>query len=124
MQGNMIRHTAHLHGTLAANAQGYIYLPKGGTLISVWGVASNASNATLSLGTVASATGIKTAYAIGQSGVTIEKKKGDWDGVLNTLGADENYYVAPGTTLLWTLDFDGAAGTAGQNVTVGFDFAE
>src|SRR4051812_2983352 len=116
MQGNILRHSVHLHGTLAANAQGYIYLPNGGVLKSMWGVASNASNATLQLGTVASATGIKTAYQIGQSGVPIEKKQGDWDGALNTLGASENYYVAPGTTLLWTLDFDGAAGTAGANV--------
>jgi hypothetical protein len=122
MQGNLYRHTVHLSGTLAANAQGYIYLPDGATLKNVAAVASNASNATLSLGTVAAATAVLTAFAIGASGVPIAKKFGDWNGTLATPG--ENYYIGPGITLLWTLDFDGAAGTAAQNVSIQFDFLE
>src|SRR6476660_9912146 len=124
MQGNMFRHTFHLGGTLAADQKGYIYIPNGATLKSVAAAASNAASSTLKLGTVADDDYIKTAFAVGQSGVAVEKKKGDWDGVGNTLGSSENYYVAAGTTLLWTLDFDGASGTAGQNVSLQFDFLE
>jgi len=124
MQGSIFRHSVHLHGTLAANAQGYIYLPNGATLKMVAATASNASSATLKLGTVADDDGIFVALAIGASGVPVIWDKGDWGGALNTLGADENYYVAAGVTLLWTLDFDGAAGTAGQNVSISFDFIE
>jgi hypothetical protein len=124
MQGQVMRHSVHLHGTLAANALGYIYFQSGGTLKAVSGVASNDSAATLKLGTAADDDGIFVAAAIGDSGVPVVWDKGDWGGALNTLGADENYYVAPGTTLLWTLDYDGASGTAAQNVTLTFDWIE
>jgi hypothetical protein len=124
MQGQTVRHSVHLHGTLAADAKGYIYLPKGGTLLAVSATASNAASSTLKLGTVADDDAIFTAAAIGQSGTPVVWDQGDWNGAGNTLGSDENYYVAPATTLLWTLDFDGASGTAGQNVSLTFDWLE
>lgn len=124
MQGLTFRHSVHLHGTLAANAQGYVYLPQAATLKAVAAVASNASSAQLKLGTVADDDGVFTVADIGDSGVPVVWDKGDWNGALNTLGASENITFAAGTTLLWTLDFDGAAGTAAQNVSIHFDFAE
>lgn len=114
--------TIHLHGTLAANAQGYFQVPAGMSLVEVSAVATNDSDATLQLGTSADTDGIMTAATIGDSGTPAIKGPSDFDGAL----ADgvSPYHLADDTIFYWLLDYDGSTGTAGQNVTLVFTFLE
>lgn len=107
----------HLHGTLGANASGRFSLPFGALLEAVESVASNDSDATLKVGTTSDDDAYLTAHTIGDSEVPVTKKAADF------VGAQAPYLTA-GTVLEWTLDFDGSAGTAAQNVTLLFIFAE
>jgi len=112
----------HLHGTLAANAQGAFALPCGSTLVEVSAVGSNANDATLQVGTSADADGVMTAAAIGDSSVPGVKNAADFDGALCDQVAGPHF--AAGTVVTWLLDFDGAAGTAAQDVDLLFVFLE
>ena len=112
----------HLHGTLAANAQGYFQVPAGMTLVEVSAVATNDSDATLQLGTSADLDGIMTAATIGDSGTPAIKGPTDFDGAL--ADAANPYHLADNTIFYWILDFDGSSGTAAQNVSIVFTFLE
>lgn len=117
MLGHHIVIPVHLHGTLAANASGRFSLPFASTLVAVQGVASNDSSATLLVGTTADDDKYLTAFAIGDSEVPVTKS---WDDFVGGMPP----HVAEGTVVEWLLDFDGDAGTAAQNVTILFVFAE
>lgn len=129
MQGNAkLPITIHLHGTLAANATGSFVLPFACTLREIQAVAANDSDATLLVGAGSDVDAIMTASAIGDSGTPVVfdgKDNADMDGALFT-GVDEVDYIhlASGTKITWTLDFDGAGGTAAQNVDIIFLFEE
>ena len=82
MDGMRILVPVHLHGTLAANAQGVFQLPCGATLVEVSAAGSNANDATLQVGTSVDADGILTAVAIGDSSVPVVKNAADFDGAL------------------------------------------
>lgn len=125
MQGMLFTIAVHLHGTLAANATGNFKLPKAATLIAVSASASNAASSTLEVGTSADRDGILDAVAVGQSNVPTEwnAQHASWAGALVTAG-QTGYTFAKGDILAWDLDFDGAAGTAGQNVALLFTFLE
>ncbi len=108
----------HLPGTLAANVTPVFKAPCDLTLVSVQGAAGNASSATLKVGTTASDAAYLAAFAIGQSGAPVEKAaRADFVG-----GQFPN--IPKGTALQFTLDFDGASGTAAQNVTILAAFLE
>lgn len=123
MDGFRFPVTVHLHGTLAANAEGYFQIPAGMTLVEVSTVATNNSDATLALGTSADADGIMTAAVIGDSGTPAVKTVSDFNGALvsDTKGG---YHLANDTIFYWLLDFDGSSGTAAANVTLLFTFLE
>lgn len=112
----------HLHGTLAANAQGTFQLPCAATLVEISACASNDSDATLQVGTSADADGIMTAVAIGDSGTPAVKNASAFDGAL--ADATNPLHLADNTIVSWVLDYDGSSGTAGQNVTILFTFLE
>jgi len=122
MDGMRFTVAVHLHGTLAANAQGAFQLPCPATLVEISGCASNDSDATLQVGTSADADGILTAVAIGDSSTPAVKVAVNFDGALCDQVA--GYCCADNTIMTWVLDFDGAAGTAGQNVDILFTFLE
>jgi len=122
MDGMRILVPVHLHGTLAANAQGVFQLPCGATLVEVSAVGSNANDATLQVGTSVDADGVMTAVAIGDSSVPVVKNAADFDGAL--CDQVSGYHAANDTIIAWVLDFDGAAGTAAQNVDILFTFLE
>jgi len=122
MDGMRILVPVHLHGTLAANAQGAFQLPCGATLVEVSAVASNDSDATLLVGTSADADGVMTAAVIGDSSVPVVKNAAGFDGAL--CDQVSGPHLADGTIITWLLDFDGAAGTAAQNVGILFTFLE
>jgi hypothetical protein len=120
MQGRRFTISIHLHATLAANAAGTFIMPCQATLIEVSAVASNNSDATLSVGnSVAGAAVYCVAQVIGDSGAPAVLTQ---TGTAITASGRTN--IPDDTIMTWTLDFDGAGGTAGQNVTIMFTFEE
>jgi hypothetical protein len=87
------------------------------SLVEVSAVSSNSSSATLKVGTSADDDSALTATAIGASG---SPAVFDLD---NFVGAAYPQFEA-GTTLVFTLDYDGASGTAAQNVNLVATFSE
>jgi hypothetical protein len=78
---------------------------------------SNDSDATLKVGTTSDDDGYLTAAVIGDSGAPAEKTRTDFAGAL--VSPTQQYpHIADGTVVMFTLDFDGSSGTAGQNVTI------
>ena len=114
----------HIPGTLAANINIRFAVPGPCSLVHVSAVASNDSDATLTLGTSADTDGYLTACTIGDSNVPVEKERGDFDGALLTDAGKETPRLADGTIFVATLDYDGAGGTAAQNVTLVLEFTE
>src|SRR5512135_3766963 len=107
MDGMRFTVPVHLHGTLAANAQGAFALPCPATLVEVSACASNDSDATLKVGTSADDDGIIAAAAIGDSSAPKVWDRGDFGGALVT---GQLYHGARGTIVSWALDFDGSSG--------------
>lgn len=121
-QGNRFTVPVHLHGTLAANAQGTLRVPCACSLVEVSACASNDADATLTVGTGGAggdADGFCTAQAIGDSATP---KVLSLNGALVTPGTPP--HLADGAFFSWTLDFDGAGGAAAQNVDILFTFTE
>jgi len=101
----------HVPGTLAANITPKFTAPFNYTIIHVSLVASNASDATLKIGTSADDDIFMVAKDCGDSGTPNEYDRDDFVG-------SQYPRVADGDIVVITLDFDGSAGTAAQNVTL------
>ena len=100
MDGLRFPVTIHLHGTLAANAQGSFPLPIGMTLESVArSMRATDSAATLQLGTSDDADGILKAGAIGAAGVPLTFGKTNFDGAL--CDAQNPPHFDKGTVITW-----------------------
>jgi hypothetical protein len=120
---NRVYQTAfHIPGTLTANINIRWCAPFDCQLVHVQAVGSNANDATLAVGSSADTDGYITAFAIGDSNTPVEKEAlADFDGAL----ADSQYpHISDGTIVVLTLDYDGAAGTAAQDVTIVLTFTE
>jgi hypothetical protein len=131
MDGLRFTVPVHLGGTLAADQSGRICLPCGATLVEVSAGASNDSDAKLKVGvggTSADDDGIHTLAVIGDSGAAVVWDRGDFDGALvspqGAFGSGQLWHGARGALVTWGLDFDGASGTAAQNVDILFTFVE
>lgn len=129
MHGMRVTFTIHLAGTLGANQQGVIPAWKntGFTLLEVAAVASNDSDATLKIGiggTNADDDGIMTAKAIGDSNTPKFFTVADFNGALADSLNMSAPRLGPGDTVTWTLDYDGAGGTAAANVDIVFTVLE
>ena len=126
MQGLHFTYSAHLHGTLAANARGEYRLPFAASLVGVSIGGANANDAKLDVGvTHAGDTdrdGILVQKDCGDSGAPNAYAAADYNGVLATPGSP--YHLNKGDTLTWDLDFDGAAGVPAQHVSLVFTFTE
>ena len=122
MQGGNMVWSVHLAGTLSANQNGVLQFPWPVTLTHVIAAAANNSDATLVLGTTVGGSEIMTALAIGDSGVPVTFTRGTSGNVFNGAGVTAGQFVplAAGTPYYWTLDFDGASGTAAQHVDLAF----
>jgi hypothetical protein len=117
MQGNHFTVSWYLDGTLAANKVLRWLVPFNCTLVQVSAAASNDSDATLKIGTAADDDAFLVAATIGDSGTPNERDRDDFVG-------GEWPRVNEGDVVLFTLDFDGAAGTAAQNVSMVATFCE
>jgi len=113
----IFQQTYHVPGTLAANLDIRFTAPMDCTLLHVSAVASNDSDATLAIGTSDDTDEFLAAAAIGDSQVPVEKTRTDFEG-------DQYPRIQDGDVVVLTLDFDGAGGTAAQNVTIVLTFAE
>ena len=117
MLGNHFVVNVVYDGTLAANKVFYWKAPFRCSLAHVSAVTSNNSDATLKIGTSADDDSALVATAIGDSGTPAVF---DLD---NFVGGVYPQFEAA-TIIVFTLDFDGAAGTAAQNVNIVATFSE
>jgi hypothetical protein len=118
MLGNHFTIPVVIPGTLAANVVARFCLPFDCVLAHVSAVAANDSDATLKIGDAADDDKVLVAAAIGDSATPVEKTAANW-ATTNPTGR-----YARGDVFLATLDFDGASGTAAQNVSLLFTFRE
>lgn len=121
-QGNRFTVPIHLHGTLAANAQGAFLVPCACSLVMVTACGSNANDALLIVGKGGAngdADGYCTSEGIGDSSAP---KIIPLDGALVTEATPPHLGAA--TIVTWGLDFDGAGGAAAADVDILFAFTE
>ena len=111
MQGNLF--TIHVDtSTLAANKTGYVALPYACTLIGLSTIGSNAHDATIDLGEPANGDGIFDGKAMGDSKAGANYTFADFNGADAVAG--QPYHLDAGDELEYTIDYDGAGGTAIQ----------
>lgn len=107
----------HVPGTLTANIVPVFAAATDCTLLHVSAVASNASSATIKIGTTADDDAFLVARDVGDTNVPGEFDRDDF--------VNGQYpRLTDGSLVLVTVDFDGAAGTAAANLTVVLTFAE
>jgi hypothetical protein len=114
----------HVPGTLAADLAIKFTAPCNCSLLHVSAVASNDSDAKITIGDSTDADEYLTSSAIGDSGTPVEF---DGDDFVDTAGSQHDRYyprIADGTVVAIALDFDGASGTAADDVTIVLTFAE
>ena len=112
MQGHRNIYTFLVPGTLTANITATWTAAHDGRIQHLSGVASNDSDATLMLGISTDTNSILDAAVIGDSDVPVEKTRANF-ATANVTGA-----FSKGDILVLTVDFDGATGTAAQNLCV------
>jgi hypothetical protein len=112
----------HIPGTLTADLSIVFTAPFDMQLIKVQAVGSNANDATLTIGTTTDPDGYIAAFAIGDSDVPVEKEAlTDFDGAL----ADSQYpHISDGDVVQIVIDYDGASGTAADDLTIVCFFTE
>lgn len=118
MIGHHFGRTIHVPGSLAADLEITINVPVDCRLVRVSAVASNDSDATLAIGVDGDADDIMAATAIGDSGTPVVFDTDDWEST-TPLGR-----LLQGELLQLAVDFDGAAGTAADDLTIDLDFIE
>ena len=114
----------HIPGTLSADLSIRWTAPFNCTLLHVSAVASNDSDALITIGDSADADEYVVSTVIGDSGTPAEF---DHDDFVDTAGnAHARYYprIVDGTIVAIALDHDGDGGTASQNVTIVLTLAE
>ena len=121
---NQFSHAFHIPGTLSANLDIRFTVPAPCSLVHVSAVSSNDSDATMALGTSADTDGFLAACVIGDSQTPVEKDWSDFDGALLTDAGKENPHLADGDIFVITIDFDGASGTAADDLTLVLTFTE
>lgn len=119
-----LQQTYHVAGTLTANLDIRFTAHGNMQLKHVSAVASNDSDATLAIGTSVDTDGFLVACAIGDSAVPVEKEMTDFDGALLSDPGGEYPRISDGDVVVVTLDFDGASGTAADDVTIVLTFLE
>ncbi len=115
-------HAFHVPGTLSADIAIKFTAPSDCTLVHVSAVSSNDSDALLTIGTSADADGYVTSGVIGDSGVPVEKAAiTDFAGAL---AGSQFPHIADGVIVVVDVDYDGASGTAANDLTVVLTFVE
>jgi hypothetical protein len=123
MLGNLFSVAIHLHGTLAANADGAFTLPGAATLIGVSIVGSNSNDAVLDVGDAGDSDGVIDGGACGDSGTPGYLDADDFNGALAD-AVNPYHYPSDDKVVHWTLDYDGSDGTAVADCEIVFWFLE
>jgi hypothetical protein len=118
MQGVRFQNVIHVPGALAANLNIRWTVPFDCALEHISAVASNDSDATLSLGISSDSDSILTATTIGDSGAPATFDRDNW------ASTNPGGRLLAGETLVITVDYDGVGGTAAQNLTLSLTFSE
>ena len=121
---NKFSHAFHIPGTLSAAIYLAFPVPSDCILTHIGAVASNATDATFTVGTSSDTDGILTDGTVGQSYVPDEFELADFDGALLTDAGKEYPRLEDGDVVRIAIDHDGDAGTAAQNVTLVLTFCE
>ena len=124
MAQRVFQQAYHVPGTLAANVDIKFTAPFDCTLLHVSAVASNDSDATLTIGDSSDADEYLQSTTIGDSGTPAEF---DGDDFVDTAGVQHSRYyprIADGTIVAIALDYDGSSGTAAHDFTIVLTFAE
>jgi len=112
MQGNRNVLCFHVPGTLAANIVAKWTAAFDGRVKHISAVASNDSDATMIFGVSTDTDEILASATIGDSGVPVEKSVSNW-ATTNPTGE-----FSKGEILVLTVDYDGSAGSAADDLTV------
>lgn len=104
--------TIHVPGTLAANVNVRFTVPHSGRVTHVSAVASNNSDATMTLGISSDTDSILASTTIGDSNTPATFTRANW-AAANPTGA-----LAAGNIVVLTVDYDGGSGTAAADLTV------
>jgi len=102
---------------LAANTTITWTVPFDVQLIHASLVTSNDSDLTLKIGNSGDDDAYVLSGVVGDSGTPVEKALADFVG-------DQYPHIADGTVMLITIDYDGASGTAGENLCIVLTFSE
>ena len=121
MQGNLFPIAFHHIGNMAANLVGEIKMPFPCSLVAISLSNSANSNGLLDVGPSTDTDGIANDLAVGNDTQTVFTPA-NFNGALATAG--DPYHLNKDDIFVYTLDFDGAAGTAAANVTLVFWFME
>ena len=114
----------HVTGALSANLNIRWTVPSNCTLLHVSAVASNDSDATIDLGTSADTDGYLDGKTVGDSATPAEYDLDDFNGALVTDQTNEYPHIVDGTIMVVVVDFDGASGTAAEDLTLVLTFSE
>lgn len=118
MIGRHFGRTIHVAGTLSADLDIRLSVPVDCRVHRVSVVASNASDATIDVGTSDDDDEILSAQDAGDSGTPAVYDADDF------ATANDTGELKQGDVLVITVDHDGAAGTAAQDLTIDIDFLE
>jgi hypothetical protein len=125
MQSNKYTININSAGALAADAVFAFQIRGAATLLEISACTSNDSDLTIQVGTSADPDGIMTAVAVGDSETPTVFGRDDWTGALYTDTGNVNYlHFADNTIFEVAVDYDGASGTAGENLMITFWFDE
>lgn len=113
-----IQQAYHFTGALAANLNIRFTAHTNMSLIHVSAVASNDSDALITIGTSADTDGYLASTTIGDSGTPIEFDLDDFDGALLTEAGKDYPRINDGDIVVILCDFDGASGTAAEDMTI------
>jgi hypothetical protein len=103
----------HVPGTLTANLSLVFQMPFAARILEVSAVGSNANDATLAVGAGSDgSTATIAAFAIGDSGTPVVKT------VANFATTNPQGKLANNDLLKLTVDYDGAAGTAANDLSI------
>ena len=117
-------HAFHVPGTLSADINIRFTAPSDCSLVHVSAVASNASNALITIGDSDDADEYLTSSDVGDSNVPAEFDGNDF---VDTSGVTHDRYyprIADGKVVCIAVDHDGDSGTAAADLTIVLTFVE
>ena len=118
MLGQHFGRLIHVPGTLTADLAIKLSVPVDCRLVRVSAVTSNDADTKITVGVSTDTDSILASTAIGDSGTPAVKTVSNW-ATTNATGE-----LSQGDILVVTVDYDGASGTAGADLTIDLDFIE